>query len=280
MSLPLTIKVKVYSSRRAGYITKTFNIKNYEDEEEREEAIEDWEATIKADNENFKNRPTQKIEKNKFPQIQHKPYLDLIIDSNGAQQTTCGLFASGKGGKSTMLIHIWDKVYNNNKFVSTLFSVNAHCKQYKPWKDLRVEEFDAPACKVIKACHQINRNTNNKYWFNFAFDDCVHAKHSRILSELILTMRNANCSSIISLQYIFLLSKSSRGTINNVILGHFNTNESVEAVVKTFLKDWFEQQGLSTMPQMVEAYNYLTKDYGFIYFNPSSKVVTLHRLRL
>ena len=112
------------------------------------------------------------------------------------------------------------------------------------------------------------------------FDDVISVRNNVLLENLILTYRNSNMSSIISLQYSNLLSKCSRANCNNVLAFGFNTDESIEVVIKTFLLGYLKSKNITKMPDMINWYKNMTKDHSFIYIKPADGIVSFHRFEL
>ena len=75
----------------------------------------------------------------------------------------------------------------------------------------------------------LGNKTNNAYEFLIMIDDCINLRFNSILNNLVLVLRNSNFSSIISIQYDKILSKQARSSVNNVICGGLNTDESIES---------------------------------------------------
>jgi hypothetical protein len=220
--------------------------------------------------------PPEIIEK--IEKIRYHNKVTLELDRNTGNTTA--LIASSKAGKSTLLMELFRKYYASPDFITTLFSVNSQIELYrKAGKNLlRYNRFDDNAQKTIQASKLINVRTKNKYQFCFMFDDVLNAKNSRLFNNLIMTYRNSNISTIICLQYTYLLSKSNRCNINNVLLGRLNSDESVEDVVKTFLSSFLNKMGILKMRDMISFYKQATNDHGFIYINTAKNLIKFLRI--
>jgi hypothetical protein len=205
--------------------------------------------------------------------------LDIQLDQGTGN--TIYILGSSKMGKSTLLMYIYKKYYADPKFITTLFTINYHIKTYIKDKTLMLcKIFDKNAEKVIKMEKFINTKTKNHYDFVNIFDDILDVKYNKLLNDMIMTYRNANISSVVSLQYTHLLSKGARANVNNVICFGFNTEESILTVIKTFLKTPFSNLGYKTEQQQINFYKDMTKDHGFIYIHPVSQTISFHKLSL
>lgn len=197
--------------------------------------------------------------------------INLKLDK-GTGNTTC-ILGSSKKGKTTLLMKLYDKYYK--KDITTLFSVNTQI--YKK-KGLIIKEPDSIK-EVIDAQLDIQKGTDNHYKFCDMFDDVINLKKD-IVNNLILTYRNSNISSIISLQYGFLLSKMIRANANNFIFFGFNSDEAIEDIIKLFFKSHFSKLGYKKLAEQVDFYKKVTKNHGFIYLHPASDSISFHRLKV
>ena len=217
---------------------------------------------------------------------------DLILDHPMTSDYQKGsgnsivILGSSKAGKTHVMKAIYDKYFNDvpkkMKLQSILFSVNAHADVYKslPNKVHVCNKFDANGMKLINQMKKINMTNDNKFNWLIALDDIIDAKYSTLLNNLILTYRNSNFSSIVSLQYPYLLSKGSRSSINQALFGAFNTDESIESVIKSFLGSKFSEMGFHTMPTQIAIYKKLTADYHFLYYYPRKDILMRFKLQL
>ncbi len=220
--------------------------------------------------------------------------IQLKLDP-GTGNTTC-LFGSSKRGKSTLMMYLYGKYYYENKAnICALFATSAHAKVYEKTpivKDgrivdnerdkrlLRCGTFNARAENFIKMEKYINSKTKNKYNFINMFDDVIDTKHSRLMNALMMTFRNSNMSTMICLQYGYLLSKMNRANVNNIIIFGSNSLESILDLVKTFLRPYFIRMGIVTEPMQVEFFKYVTADHGFFYIHNATDTISFHRLKL
>lgn len=199
--------------------------------------------------------------------VQHG--VELQLDPNTGNSTV--LFGSSKAGKSTLLMYLYRKYYQNA--ISILFSENPQIKLYKDPKLIRSTYF-LPS--VIGDFHRINRRTKNHYDFTVLMDDIVDEKENNTVRKLILTFRNSNISSIVSLQSPTLLNKSNRASVNNIIFFRFNTDEMIEQVIRTYLSSYLKGR----MDDKIRQYRELTKDHQFIYLDPRENKISVHKISI
>lgn len=207
-----------------------------------------------------------------------KDFKDLHIDP-GTGNTTF-LIGSSKRGKSTLLMNIFKNYYNNKDDITTLFSINCNIPLYKQKKLIRCCKFDSECETLVKKMKYINHKCNNKYKFCVMFDDITNIRHNNLMNELILTYRNSKVSSIVSLQYPNLLSKASRGSINNLLFFGLNNDESIVVCLNSFLKSVFSKMGYKKEVDQINLYRQLTDNHQFIYLHPESGKISLHKLIL
>ena len=199
--------------------------------------------------------------------------------SNGGDST--GLFGSSKRGKSTLMMHIFKKYYNKKKFISTLFSINSQIPLYKKTKSLiKINNFGHEAQRYIKDEQRSNKRCKNKYnWVNL-IDDVINTRNNNLINNLILTFRNSKISTVICQQYVVNLAKQSRSSLNNALFFGMNTDESIETVIKTFLKSSFNKLGIRGLDNQIEFYKQMTFDHAFLYLHPESNTLTFHKLSM
>ena len=204
-----------------------------------------------------------------------KMRLDL-----GTGNTTF-ILGSSKRGKTTLMMWLYRKHYKSKKFITTLFSINSQIRAYKGEKRLlRCSSFSRLAQKYIKLEKFINRKTGNRYQFANLIDDVIDIRHNRLINNMILTYRNSNISTVMCMQYSNLLSKSSRANINNVLIFGFNSTESIEVVIKTFLRSVFVKIGLKKLDDQIRFFQEVTVNHQFMYYHPVSNTLTFHKINI
>jgi GTPase SAR1 family protein len=205
--------------------------------------------------------------------------LQLNLDQDTGN--TIVIYGSSKRGKTTLMMHLYNTYYlpKSKEFVSTLFSGNPQLKMYRADKKLLISYgFSSESAHYIMMQHYLNTKTKNHYKFLNLFDDIIDQKHAPIIGKLILTYRNANISSIICLQYVYLLSKANRSSVNHTFVFGSNTAEDEKNIIDTLLKPYLLQQGLKSLAEQLAFYRAATKDHGFIYLDNIHNRMTLHRL--
>ena len=206
--------------------------------------------------------------------------IDLKLDKNTGNSTV--LFGSGKRGKTTLMMHLYEKYYVPDKdFITTLFSINSHIQAYKTdSKLLRCDTFNDKSEKFIRLEKYINSKTKNKYKFLNMFDDCIDMKYSGLVNQMVLTYRNSLLSTIMCLQYTYLMSKMNRANVNNIIIFGCNSYEAACDLIKTFLRPYFIKMNVKTEPQQVELFKYVTDNHGFFYIHNATDNISFHRLKI
>jgi len=147
---------------------------------------------------------------------------------------TMAVFGASRSGKTTFLVHLYEKIYMNYD-IKIMITPNYHKPIYKNFTKhhgILIPEFND---KLIKMLHQLNVKTNNHFRILLMIDDVVDEKHSDELKKCILTYRNANISTVISLQGHTLLNKNSRGNIHRFVFLKLNTNEEIQEIVERMI---------------------------------------------
>lgn len=244
-------------------------------------ANREWRSNNKKNGNRVSSDPNLLLPKSKILDIMKpKSTYNIKLDENTGN--TIFILGSAKMGKSTLLMDIYRKYYNKKNIISTLYSINSHIKLYKTGskKLIRCCKFDKECIKLIKMKKRLNYKCENKYEFCEIFDDITDVRYSELVNQLILTYRNSNISTIMSLQYPNLLAKSARGSINNICFFGFNTDECIEVVIKSFLGSYFTKFGVLGLSEQIAFYRDLTSDHKFIYLHPASGTISLHRLNI
>lgn len=268
----------MYDAEKKKNIGKTITKANFKSEEELAEHIKKLQEEQREKNKKFTESKNE-IHKTIVTNIQHLNNIDnFILDKNTGN--TCCILGSSKRGKSTLMMHLYNKFYEPDKdYISTLFSGNHHIDVYKHTKNLLIGSgFNPLSEKYIKLQKYINSKTKNKYKFLNMFDDILELKYKNLINNLVLTYRNANISTIICLQYSKLLSKMNRSNVNNIIIFGSNSDEAKFDVIELYLKQFLINQGMKSYVERLNYYDKVTSDYGFFYINNITSSISTHRL--
>jgi hypothetical protein len=184
------------------------------------------------------------------------------------------LVASSKAGKTTLQMYLYKKYFR--KTIAVMF---AHSTQLKIYRDKGLIVTDHFEPDIVELMRRLNKISKNKFEFTCLFDDQLNVKNDTI-QDLFLSLRNSNISSLISLQYVNLLSKACRGNVNTVLGGAMNSDENIIVFIKCYLLSWMHKQGLRSDPAMIDYYRRLTADHGFVNIRPAHDEVTFCRLKL
>lgn len=198
--------------------------------------------------------------------------LDLDLDVDTGNTTV--IYGSSKRGKSSLLMYLYKKYYVD--YISLLFGDNLQKDLYKdPYKKLiKINTFTPDLIEMTKI---INGKTKNKYPFVILLDDIIDQKMNKILMKLILSYRNSNISSVVSLQNVMLFKKENRTNVNNIIFFGFNEDKDIEDVIKRYFNSYLKKM---KMDEKISWYKEQTADHKFIYYNPRKSMFTFHKLKL
>lgn len=299
MSKKIIKKITLYDTEKrmngkTGFSTKSIDITGLTPAQ-----IEDKIVTVREEQKkrNLQIRENQKIENEEKAKVMSgekmpfevnvkmvnlpiaKSTVDLILDEHTGNSTI--LLGASKMGKSTLLMHLYDKYYNKKDIISALFTINPHIGLYKNHKNLIIcETFNKKSELLIKEEKYINVKTNNHYSFCNILDDIIDIRYSMLLNNMIMTYRNSNMSSLISIQSPKLLNKNARGNVNNIFLFNFISDEMCLDAVKLYCRNFFNKMGYRGDEEQVKLYRELTKNHGFIYINIINNHISFHRLNI
>lgn len=204
---------------------------------------------------------------------------DFHLDE-GTGNTIC-LLGSSKRGKSTLMVEIYKRYYENDKkLITILISPSSHIPMFKKLKNvIKINKFGKDTVQLLKDVKRIQNKTENAYKFLFMIDDCVDSKYCSILNQMILVMRNSHVSTIISLQYDKLLSKQCRSSINNVVMFGQNTDESIVSCLTSFCGSELTRKTGKKGEDLIDLFrNYTDGDgdgagHAFLTYNPMSRKI-------
>lgn len=216
-----------------------------------------------------------------YDKIKQLPGLDIFMDGFA---TTMAIIGASKCGKSTLFRYIYRKYYEKNrKMISFLFTGSPHIHLYEKLMRLLIVPFFNTDCEdMIDVTKQINVKTKNHYSFLNIFDDILNVRYKRLVERLVMTDRNSNLSSIISVQDLTLIGPPIRANVNSFALFSPSIAERHDATIIKILRPYLIKilgKG-ATNDDMIEFFSNMTNDYGFIYLVPSKQHISFHRLDL
>ncbi len=260
-----------YKRRWKREQVKIYNLHKKDDEPLGE--VEEVETVDGQEEELTTEEPTEPAED--IEEVRYEPFK-LNISPREEGGTTSLVLGASKSGKSTKMKDIVKKYYSNDKdFIIFLMADNAFNSRVYKDMDKSIIKLDFFSEELIRALNRIQKRTNNKYRFLFIIDDIITERNSKLILKLFLTMRNADCSTIMMLQSPTLLAKNSRYNTNNVILMKFNNNESIEQIADLYL-GYDEFYKLPKLHDKIRAYKEYTKDYKYIYIDLLNDNISFH----
>lgn len=174
------------------------------------------------------------------------PLAQVILEGKNEMQNdkskngvTYAVIGSSGCGKSTMIRKVLlEEVYNDKKYMVQIFTESAKSDAFKELgKDVIV---DSKGLDVdnINFCYHMNEEYDKDYNFVIILDDVIKIKFIDLVERMFLIMRNTNITSVVSLQYPYLIPKSIRTSVYFTFLFHMNNDEAVEAVVRGWLSSY------------------------------------------
>lgn len=167
------------------------------------------------------------------------PQPSTSVFKPGDTGATYAMIGKSKSGKTTFLVHNLnllkeDELNQYNAIVYFTKSPNAN-----PLADLdpRIRKrfiMVGRFCpKVLMAMKRINDETDLMFKFLVIFDDILQLR-GQLLTECILTLRNSNISTALSIQYEKLMTPAQRASVHNVYIFNLRT-EQWEFFLKGFI---------------------------------------------
>lgn len=190
-------------------------------------------------------------------------------DNTGKSSLVLG---SSFSGKTTFLVRELNKLRQDDY---TLILLITESKNATPLKNLSpnlnikiLENYDESTINFLK---KINNITDNRFNFLVILDDVIDQKHSKTLSKMILTFRNSNISTVISIQYPMLINKSSRSSFHQVVILGSKSAEWWKSTSDIFdLRGWYKDlvPFKISNDDIYRQLKEITKKHGtFIYIN-------------
>jgi len=182
------------------------------------------------------------------------------LDSIDPPENLCfsfGLVGSTRSGKSTAMLWLWQKYFQNH---ITILTTGSHAASiYKPLaKKAAISPSYYP--EIIKETMVLNQRTKMKYPTLHIFDDMLDGKHSKAMAKLLTIGRNNGLSTIICAQELTILNSIGRTNMNYVCLFRLNSQTAVERVVRNYLRHVLPK---GPIEEQCRIYNELTQDHWF-----------------
>ncbi len=171
---------------------------------------------------------------------------------------TCSILGASFSGKTTLLTTEINKLRKNTYRKIILFTESTNSSPLKNLnEDLDVKIIDRFCKQIPKLLKDINSETNNKFKFLLILDDVIDLKNNTF-NKMILTMRNSNISTVVLLQYVKLITPSTRSSLHEYYITGLRT-EDWEYMLRGFLASHFreilhERGSMTKLSEMVRQY--------------------------
>jgi hypothetical protein len=194
----------------------------------------------------------------------------ILDEGTGSSMLIIG---SSKSGKTTLMVEIVKKLYDDKKYITTLFAGNPQIEEYSHFsRVLMTAGFGKPHEQYIKSQQFVNSKVDNKYQFCNIFDDQIDLRYSKLLANLVLSYRNSMMSTIICLQSPKILTPACRSNMNNLICLWFNSEEIVTQILQIFIGDYFRRLGFHRQ-DWVGRYRQMTRNHNYLYLHILSETL-------
>lgn len=168
---------------------------------------------------------------------------------------TYGLIGKSFSGKTHFIVNQLNLLTEEELGMYTAIIFFTESTSAEPLKKLTKEikskmiVMDRFCPAVLLAIKKINNDSANMFKFLVIFDDILRLR-GPMLTKSILTLRNANISTIISIQYEKLMNPAQRSSLHNMYIFNLRS-ESWEYMLKGFLFGNFKE----TIPCLRESFD-------------------------
>jgi hypothetical protein len=196
-------------------------------------------------------------------------HRDLVLPSKSMfaaekeSANTKVFLAPSFSGKTTLIVNELNKLTKNELEEYDMIYFFTESTSSSPLKALsenskkKIVIFDRFLPQFVTILKKINTVTGNRFRFLLILDDCIRLK-GNVLIRMILTFRNANISTVISIQYSKLLDRSQRCSIHDYYIINLKI-EDLEYLMSGFLashfRELFEKEGLASK-EIISKWNY------------------------
>lgn len=205
---------------------------------------------------------------------------------------TYAIIGKSFSGKTYFIIQELNKLSKNDLMKYNAIILFTESTSAEPLKmisnDLKKKliVLDRLCPKILYAIKKINNDTNNLFKFLIIFDDILDLR-GKLLTKTILTLRNSNISTIISIQYEKLVSPAQRLSFHNIILFNLRS-EQWEYMLKGFilgnikdklrtLKNIPAGSRLGSVTNIAQIMRQCMEDYILYYNQRKDEVIIFHK---
>lgn len=189
---------------------------------------------------------------------------------------TYAMIGKSFSGKTTFIVNDLNKLTEEQLKAYNAIIFFTESSHAQPLKDLaphvktKTILIDRFCPLVLQALKRINDATKNLFKFLVIFDDIISLR-GNLITKCILTLRNSNISTVISIQYEKLLSPAQRSSVHNMYLFNLRS-ESWEFLLKGYLLGNVKEllpQSLGEVKSVVKVSQMLreTMDPFILYYN-------------
>lgn len=166
----------------------------------------------------------------------------FVPESTGV---TYGIIGKSFSGKTHFWVHELNKLtkeellaYNAILFFTESTSAEPLAALKKTVKKKMIT-FDRFCPTILAILKRINDETQNQFKFLVILDDILELRNMLVM-KMILTLRNSNISTVISIQYEKLIAPAQRSSLHNLYIFNLRT-ESWEYMLKGYLLGNFKE---------------------------------------
>lgn len=267
------VRKSVYSRRHKKHLTKNVSRERHT-EEEANEILKEFIKKVKEDNELYSSEKKDILERKSIHEIDNKQkeseleriemnkILDRLTPDTG---NSIMFFGRSKSGKTHCLFKLLDEwLIKDPSLIPIFFVGNTSNPMYEQYKK-KFPFFDSLKPSIILTLKEINSFVKKKYNFLIILDDVISLRHCNVVSNLTISFRNSNLSSLILLQNATLVMKNARAN-SSIYLMFNNLYEETKALQERFLKSMPFFQDVKNMDGKIKLYRQVTEDHNFLVY--------------
>lgn len=197
---------------------------------------------------------------------------------------TYAMIGKSFSGKTTFIVNELNKLTEQQLKAYNAIIFFTESSHAQPLRDLaphvktKTILIDRFCPKVLQALKRVNDATKNQFKFLVIFDDIISLR-GPLITKCILTLRNANISTVISIQYEKLLNPAQRSSVHNMFIFNLRS-ESWEFLLKGFLlgnvkellrKSVYDEKSVVRVSQLLRE----TMDPYILYYNQREDKIAL-----
>lgn len=188
-----------------------------------------------------------------------------LIDPHRVGGSTAFVCGGSSCGKTTLLMDALTNIlrdYPDRYDVILIFSESLNSEPLQEFareSSYKVHMFNVFIPELVTLAVDINKRTDNRLGVLCILDDAVEGLRGKVSSKMINIFRNSGISTIISIQYIKMVTPAARSSFHSVYILGARNSEIRKSIIDTFLKGHLRDLGYKRPDDMDKALREMTK---------------------